>query len=136
MTTYQSKQQYVAISAIWYERFLECSRTYGTSEFKDSVLRFYHSLLDLDKEELAIKTKVTEYKETIWDPHINELVKQATQYTNDRDTIDVDTRGIIKDNIHELFNFIIQTIQDTGIGWHTSTSDGDAWDYDDAIKKD
>jgi len=120
MTQYHQNKQYLAISAIWYERFLECSRTQGTQEFPQSVWRFYHSLLDLDTEELAIKTKVKEYKENIWEPKIKELVEYATRFTNDIDVYDFEYRQITAQHIHELFSFIIQTIQDTGIGWHTT----------------
>ena len=135
MKTYQDKQ-YLAISAIWYERFLECSRTYGTIEFPQSVWRFYYSLLDLDKEELAIKKKVTKYVEEIWEPSIIKKTRETNPHNNDPGIYDFDKQQIIAQHIHEIFSYIIQTIQDTGIGWHISTSDGDAWDYDDAIKKD
>jgi len=121
MKNYQDKQ-YLAISAIWYERFLECSRTFGTSEFTNSVLRFYHSLINLDHDDLAILDIVTEWKKKTWEPKIKEMVDQVRRQTNDIDTIDFERKQIIKDNIHELFTFIIQTIQDSGIGWHTSDS--------------
>ena len=116
------KQQYLAISAIWYERFLECSRTCGTSEFPSSVMRFYHSLLNLNDDDLAILDIVTEWKKKTWEPKIKEMVDQVRRQTNDIDTIDFERKQIIKDHIHELFTFIIQTIQDSGIGWHTSDS--------------
>jgi len=115
-------KQYVAVSAIWYERFLECSRTCGTSEFPNSVMRFYHSLLNLNKDDLAILDIVTEYKKKTWNPKIEQLVDQVKQHTNDIDTIDFERKQIIKDHIHELFTYIIQTIQNSGIGWHTQDS--------------
>ena len=118
--TQWDKKNYVAISAIWYERFLECSRTQGTIEFPASVWRFYHSLLNLNKDDLAILNKVKNYKETVWEPKTIQLVRQQTQFTNDPDTIDFEHKQIIAQYIHELFSFIIQTIQDTGIGWHTT----------------
>ena len=121
MKNYQDKQN-VAVSAIWYERFLECSRTFGTNEFPNSVMRFYHSLLDLNDDDLAILKRVTEWKKKTWEPKIEEMVNQVRQQTNDIDTIDFERKQIIKDHIHELFTFIIQTIQDSGIGWHTSDS--------------
>ena len=119
MKTYQDKQ-YLAISAIWYERFLECSRTYGTIEFPQSVWRFYYSLLDLDKEELAIKKKVTKYVEEIWEPSIIKKTREANPHNNDPGIYDFDKQQIIAQHIHEIFSYIIQTIQDTGIGWHTT----------------
>ena len=119
MKNYQNKQ-YLAISAIWYERFLECSRTQGTQEFPQSVWRFYHSLLNLDVDELEIKKKVEEYVENTWEPNIKEQVDYSTRYTNDIDVYDFEYRQITAQHIHELFSFIIQTIQDTGIGWHTT----------------
>ena len=108
---------FVAISAIWYERYLECSRTCMTSDFPDSVWRFYHSLLNLDDEDLAIKTKVDNYVKDVWQPRINSVVKNNTQYTTDSDTIRLERRIIEAQYIHEVFDFIIQTIQDSGVGW-------------------
>jgi hypothetical protein len=112
------KKQHLLVSAIWYERFLECTRTHGTSEFPKSVMRFYISLINLDHDELNILDKVREYKKN-WDQQIVEKVKQATQYTNDSGSIDFERQQIVSENIHELFTFIIQTIQDSGIGWST-----------------
>ena len=119
MKQYQNKQ-YLAISAIWYERFLECSRTYGTMEFPASVWRFYYSLLDLDKEELAIKTKVKTFVEETWEPDIQKKTREVNPHNNDPGIYDFDKQQIISQYIHEVFSFIIQTIQDTGIGWHTT----------------
>jgi len=110
---------FVAISAIWYERFLECSRTCKTFEFPSSVWRFYHSLLNLDDGELAIKDKVDTYLEKVWRPRINKIVRYNTRDTNDLDTIGTERRFTEENYIHELFYFIIQTIQDSGIGWET-----------------
>lgn len=108
---------FVAISAIWYERYLECSRTCMTNEFPKSVWRFYYSLLNLDDEEKAIKNKAKEYIETIWQPKIDNIVEVNTRDTSDPDTVALERRLTEAHLIHELFEFIIQTIQDSGIGW-------------------
>ena len=109
----------IVISAIWYERFLECSRTFGTGEFPSSVMRFYNSLLDIDDDELAIFSKVKEYKETVFDVLIERIVLENTFNTNDVNTIETERMSAVRDNIHLLFRMIIQTIQDSGIGWST-----------------
>ena len=123
MKNYQDKQN-VAISIIWTRRYIECSDTHGTSDFPASVMRFYRSLLNINHDKLNILDKVTEYKENIWEPEIENIVNQVRQQTNDIDTIDFERKQIIKDHIHKLFTFIIQTIQDSGVGWTINTSGG------------
>ena len=123
MKQYQDKQN-VAISVIWTRRYIECSDTQGTIEFPASVWRFYHSLLNINDGDLAIKDKVKDYKETVWEPKTIQLVRQQTQFTNDPDTIDFEHKQIIAQYIHELFSFIIQTIQNSGVGWTINTSGG------------
>lgn len=113
-------QDYVAISAIWYERFLECSRTNRTSEFVDSVYRFYNSLLDLDDKDLAIKKKVDGYYKDSYIPVVDGEVKQRTRYVMDNDAVEAERSIVEREHINKLFHFIIQTIQDSGIGWGTS----------------
>jgi len=119
-----TKEQSLAVASIWYERYLECSRTYGTDEFPNSVWRFYRSLLNLGKEKLAIKDIVQNYVTNTWYPEIYELIKADCK----RDRVDLDMKShrgrrelIKKQNekreICKIFEFIIQTIQDSGKGW-------------------
>jgi len=115
----KQNNNYLAVSAIWYERFLECSRTHGTNQFPSSVQRFYVSLLDLDKEDLAIKTKVKNYKENTWQERVNYIVQKNTELTTDPGTIESERELVEAGMSDELFEFIIQTIQDSGIGWPT-----------------
>lgn len=119
MKQYQNKQ-YLAISAIWYERYLEGTRTYKTSEFPDSVDRFCISLVDLDcdNEELAIDSKVNKFIKEDWEPRIYEMVNRITRHTSDPGVIDFERQQIIAQHKDEVFKFIIQTIQDSGIGWN------------------
>lgn len=124
----------IAISAIWYERFLECSRTQGTSEYPASVWRFYHSLLNLGNDKIAIKDKVDKYLVDEWKPEVNYYVEKNTTHTTDVDVIEGERKLMEASFIHKLFNFIAQTIQDSGIGWSTYQTNSEAWDYDDAIK--
>jgi len=120
------KKQFIAISAVWFERFLECSRTHGTKEFPHSVWRFYHSLLNLGEEELAIKNLVGNYYTDIWYPNFIETIEADCERSNVSMDMDYDmsNRKLIYDGneqiqIVHLFEFIIQTIQDSGVGWPT-----------------
>lgn len=124
----RKEHSFLAVSAIWYERFLECSRTCMTSEFVNSVWRFYRSLinLDSDNEQFAIKNKIRDYVENVWQPNINRVVEENTRYTNDGDVIRLERQLVEAQYIHEVFEFIIQTIQDSGIGWNVSS---DAYNY-------
>jgi len=111
----------IAISAIWYERFLECSRTIRTDEFVDSVWRFYYCLLNLGEEKLAILDIVTNYMDTEWYPIVNK--KYLKDLENHIGVAGIEPRlyrMAEQSNIIDLFKFIIQTIQDSGVGWPTS----------------
>ena len=108
----------IAISAIWYERFLECSRTYGTTEFINSVWRFYHSLLDIDNETKNIYTQVKNYLENNWRPKITKIAQTRIEPYADQSSIEHEIELIEREYIVEIFHFIIQTIQDSGIGWY------------------
>ena len=111
------KHQYVGITSIWYERYLECSRTCMTSIFYDSVMRFYKSLLDLDDDEKAIYSKVKKYYENEWIPMVRNKVRLNTRDTTDEGILDEEYKIICSQCIDELYRFIIQTIQDSGVGW-------------------
>ena len=110
----------IVVSAIWYERFLECSRTYGTVEYPRSVWRFYHSLVNLNHDDLKIKIMVKDYVVNVWQPKIFNIVRARTYTTNDPDVLHSEQKLVEAENIDEVFDFIIQSIQDSGIGWHTS----------------
>ena len=117
------KKTFVAVSAIWFERFLECSRTYGTEEFTDSVWRFYHSLLNLGEDKLAIKNIVNDYLRDDWRPRldskIDDSLKEEHINVNDKPIVNLFSKLCEKELIVELFEFIIQVIQDSGVGWPT-----------------
>lgn len=115
------KPSYIAISAIWYERFLECSRTHGTDGFPGSVWRFYHSLLNLGADNLAIKKQVDDYILNVWQPELEkkleiEYRKTKSQTTGIKQFI---RKFVEQEHITNLFSFMIQIIQDSGIGWPT-----------------
>ena len=130
----QDHKGFIAISAIWYERFLECSRTYGTGEYPSSVWRFYHSLLNLGDDKLAIKDIIQNYVENNWEPTTKYLLAKLSRYTTDSDVVNHNKKQIELQHIHLVFDMIVQTIQDSGIGWTISNTDIGAWDYDDAVK--
>ena len=111
----------LAVVSIWYERYLECSRTHGTQEFIKSVWRFYHSLLNIGDDKLAIKNIVREYINDTWYPYVLERVEQELQQQGN---ISMGAKQKIKqlvmnEEIVKLFEHIIQTIQDSGRGWPT-----------------
>jgi len=111
------EKQNIAISAIWYERYLECSRTYMTPVFHDSVMRFYLSLLDIDDNDKAVWTKVNKYYKDVWLPKVKHQVEINTGDTYDEGIIQEEYKIVRSQFVDELFRFIIQTIQDSGVGW-------------------
>lgn len=119
------KKSFVAVSAIWFERYLECSRTQGTPEFTKSVWRFYHSLLNLEPSgKLAIKDIAEIYVDKTWNPELLEKVRDDCERNNvsiDQNH-DMMSRQLIYDSnvathIIHLFSYITQSIQDSGVGW-------------------
>jgi hypothetical protein len=127
--------RFVSVTAIWYERYLECSRTYGTDVFSDSVWRFYHSLLNLAEGKLAIRDMVDDYLKNIWYPKINKIVAKNTEGFTDVTNRDMEKQITESEYIFEVFDFIKQTIQDSGVGWQTfSYSDAGTSDIDEAMR--
>ena len=118
----KEKKHNVAVAVIWFQRYKECSDTQGTPRFTSSVWRFYHSLLNLG-DELPVKTKVSEYIKNIWKPNVDQIVQRRLTLdnisTNDDNNISLYTDEVINERIVELFEYIIQTIQDSGVGWPT-----------------
>jgi hypothetical protein len=119
----------------WYECMVNRSRFYGTTLFKTKVMAYYHSLLNLDNDKLAIWNKCKEYYDNIWMPKINTIVTDSAHDFVDESAINHE-RGITEDEeIVDLFHFINQTIQDSGKGWRIlDVGNTEAWDYKDAIK--
>lgn len=116
MKHYDSKG-YIPISAIWFRRFTECSDMQGTISYPSSVWRFYHSLLNLGEDKLAIKDIIQNYVENEWEPITKYLLAKETRYTTDSDVINHNKKQIELQHIHLVFDRIVQTIQDSGIGW-------------------
>lgn len=108
----------IAISAIWFRRFVECSDMQGTSEYPATVWRFYHSLLNLDDDKKAIKDMVDKFLIEDWKPEVNYYVEKNTTHTTDVDVIEGERKLMEASFIHKLFYNIVQTIQDSGVGWH------------------
>jgi len=115
----RTERHNVAIAAIWFKRYGECSDTHGTSEYPKSVWRFYHSLHNLGEDKLAIKDIVTRYIQKEWYPKTRYILERTTKYTTDPDVISFYRKTIEAQYIHEIFDKIAQTIQDSGIGWPT-----------------
>ena len=119
MTPYQDKQ-HVAVYIIWFKRYDDCSsNTPGTVEFYDGVLRFKGSLTNIGSGKDAVRDIVNNFYDNEWLPSVNADLNYLTRYTNDMCTIEEDGRLILYRRIHEVFDFIVQTIQDTGRGWPT-----------------
>ena len=116
------KHANVAVAAIWYERFLECSRSQGMPYFTGSVWRFYHSLLNIGEDKLAIKDIVRKYLDETWYPKFLEQCDEEVVklHANKNPNIKKKIHQLVTDeNILSLFEVIIQTIQDSGRGWPT-----------------
>ena len=120
------RQHNIAVAAVWYERYVECSRTQGYKGFPNSVWRFFHSLTNLGEDKLAIKNIVKDYIDNVYQPElINKVVKACIDenITLNQAFDESNRRKIYEliENVHivELFSFIVQTIQDSGVGWPT-----------------
>lgn len=129
----KNRQQYIAISVIWFEAFKDCrqAEAFNPGAFPDIVRSFYDSLLDITKydpnaedeadNKLAIKTLVDIYYFNEWQPQVdkvfNERLKRAFSETEGKKAqIRNDVENLF---IKDLYKKIIQVIQDSGIGWPT-----------------
>ena len=115
-------KSYVAIASIWYRRYMECSDLIGYDDlFTKAVWKFYWSLLDVDEDDKAIKTKVDKYLNDEWRPSLHiaiaDSMKQDHISPNDKTNYRLYYRLNENDLIKYLFTKIIQTIQDSGIGF-------------------
>lgn len=131
----KEKKGNIAVNIVWFERFVECSRTQGTDAFVNSVWRFYWSLIDLGEGDYAIKTKVDEYIKNEWLPDVQnryqiELAKENSETDSIKRFI---YSSVESDRMPLLFRFIIQTIQNSKLGWKLPMNEDEAWDYKDAI---
>ena len=118
MTQYQNNQ-HVAVYIVWFEKYRDCSNyTPGTDEFYQSVKRFLVVLTNIGPGKDAVDDIVDDYYNK-WLSSVNVELNYVTQYTNDGCTIEEEEKIICKRRIHEVFKFIVQTIQDTGRGWPT-----------------
>ena len=119
----KDKKYNVAVAVIWFTCYADCQKTYGSEYFTNSVWCFYHMLNDLDNDKMAIKTKVSNYIKNTWKPNVNHIAhKRLTTDNispNDENNIALYTDEVTNERIVELFEFIIQTIQDSGVGWPT-----------------
>ena len=110
------EKQNIAISLVWYERYIDCSRSYKTTQFYNDVERFYNSLLDIDHDKRAIRSMVTKYIDDEWSPSIRaEIVERTAGY--DESSKAAISKLVVDNKAEDLFHFIIQAIQDSGIGW-------------------
>jgi len=117
----KEKAAFVPISVIWFERFKDCSATLLTEYSIDNVYRFLYSLIDIGEGKLAIKTKVYEYFEKVWNLELENAIKKEMKKatSNTRGTYEFYRNRIESQYIIKLFQFITQTIQDSGVGWPT-----------------
>ena len=110
----------IAVSYVWLRRFVECSDLIGTEGATSAVWRFYDSLIDIGEDKLAIKTIVTDFINNVWRPKVNDYILEHIEACEGLEELEIRLKNEAeKLHIRLLFNFIIQTIQDSGIGWPT-----------------
>jgi hypothetical protein len=119
----KTEKRNVAIAELWTKHYELCSFTNGTDEFVRNVYNFYDCLIDLDDDKKAIATKVKRYYDTVYEPELNSLIDSAIAYTSDLSSQEEERQIVTKNHIRKLFRFIIQTIQDSGIGWQSTSRD-------------
>jgi len=116
----ENRNQNVAISIVWYRRFCETSDCIGTEHESDAVWKFYHSLLNLGEGKLAIKDIVQEYIRNTWRPKVVSFYEDTIGVNRGVPELELTySRDAENRYIKELFSFIIQTIQDSGVGFPT-----------------
>lgn len=119
----KNRQQYIAISVIWFKAFSDCREAQASNPglFPSIVQSFYDSLLDLGKDKMAIKSIVEKYVNEEWQPVVDKeiLVKLKNAWSETENKKDQIKRDVTNSHIKKIYTKIIQTIQDSGIGWPT-----------------
>ena len=122
----KEKQKFVPMALVWFERYMDCSRLYGSDQFPHEVWKFYHSLANLGKDKLAIRDITRKYYNDVWYPgFIKEVVAECDRkHISLEGEHDLSNRQfvhglVMKDHIGRLYEFIIQTIQNAGCAWPT-----------------
>jgi len=115
-------RDHLAISKLWYQCYAMCLEVYGTEMFPNAVMRFKTALIDL-KDGAKVKSKVDGYYKNTWMPRVK---KQIDAYTREN-YMQLDSAftrfyrdHVINNEMPNLFMFIIQTIEDSGIGFHAT----------------
>jgi len=127
----KNRQQYIAISQLWTKAYFNCmeAQAFNPPIFAEVVESFYDSLLDLGPDKLQIRTIVETYYNTELMPFYDLLVSEEinNNWANTRGNLDRIKRDKKKLLMPLLYKKIIQTIQDSGIGWELSKG-GDGYD--------
>jgi len=116
----KKKYNHIAIASIWYERVLEASRNINTNYEVNSIWKLYYSLINIGEDKLAIRDIVQDYINQIWQPKVNQYYEERIGHGRGIPELELTYhKDAERRYIRDLFNFITQTIQDSGVGWPT-----------------
>jgi len=113
-----TEKQNEAITMEWYERYVDCVRSYQTPYFYGEVKRYVNALINLDHGKGAVRDKALKYMEEIWIPETAELIGEISE-NYDPSAKEGLTKVLVNKKAEDLFHFVNQTIQDSGFHWPT-----------------
>lgn len=113
----------LGLNKIWHDAINYCRMTYGTDEYRQAVFGFQRLIVNI-KDGPALKDTILEYKKNVWEKKIKNRLEQwraANPDLRDELTIVQDEHEKIRDDMMgELFDFMLQMLEDKGFGFYKS----------------
>jgi hypothetical protein len=113
---------------IWSEAISECRMTYGTEQYRQSVIGLYNLIINIKKGP-ALYDMITKYKNDVWEKKIkDELERWRHENPDLRDELSIiqDEEAKIKDDLlPEFFHYIIQLLENSGFGTYLAEYEGE-----------
>ena len=124
----------LGLNKIWHDAIEFCRMSYGTSEYRQAVFGLYHLMVNI-KDGAQLKDTIDKYKDGEWENKISERVDKwcmENPSLNDEPfIIQMEEEKIRDDLMSDLFDFILQLLEDEGFGFYKSDIIDE--DYNDRI---
>lgn len=124
----------LGLNKIWHDALEYCRMSYGTSEYRQAVFGLYHLMVNI-KDGAQLKDIIDKYRNEEWETKVEVRLNQwsiENPALNDEPSIVQDETEKIRDDLmSDLFDFILQLLEDQGFGFYKSDIIDE--DYNDKI---
>lgn len=114
----------LGLNKIWHDAIEECRMTYGTEKYRQSVFGLYHLIVNI-KDDPKLKDIVDKYKDGIWEDKIKERLskwcKENPSLIDEPFIVQSEEELIRDDMMSDLFDYILQLLENEGFGFYKST---------------